>query len=410
MEGFSKKILVLLLVFALAFSLASCGSNASGESAGEDGASQESTAQESKEPESATENTATENSAPDTKAAKAVRWYVFKDLDLAMEVPAGLKIKALKDPKGAFKGLSSRIKITIKMWDRVSYPKSKDLAELVSDVTGKKAKILKQGGTRIVKVLGLNKSLRYYVISPKDDDYVITITPKKSKDKPLTLADIREETSAIEKSFRLPGKMPEGAEKTTLAKTKFPKPDYMVLVNYAHRMPKNWSSKADYVKWTNSRGNKVRAERTTYKAYLKLKRDLAKNDKVYIDIDFGLRTVKEQQEIMDDYTEKYGASYARSIVAKPGYSEHHTGLALDVYLIVDGKNIYLNEDMMKYPKLWEKIHAKLAKYGFILRYPKSYGKSTGYSYEPWHIRYVGVKKAKKIMAIKGQTLEMYLGK
>ncbi len=405
MEGFSKKIIVLLLVFALAFSLASCGSNASGESAGENGASQESSSQESTAQESATDN-----STPETTTAKAVRWYVFKDLDLAMEVPAGLKIKALKDPKGAFKGLSSRIKITIKRWDRVSYPKSKDLAELVSDVTGKKVKILKQGGTRIVKVLGLNKSLRYYVISPDADDYVITITPKKSKDKPLTLADIREETSAIEKSFRLPGKIPEGVEKTTLAKTKFPKPDYMVLVNYAHRMPKNWSSKADYVKWTNSRGNKVKAERKAYKAYLKLKRDLEKNDKVYIDIDFGLRTVKEQQEIMDDYTKRYGASYARQTVAKPGYSEHHTGLALDIYLIVDGKNIYLNEDMMKYPKLWEKIHAKLAGYGFILRYPKSYGRSTGYPYEPWHIRYVGVKKAKKIMSVKGQTLEMYLGK
>jgi len=124
------------------------------------------------------------------------------------------------------------------------------------------------------------------------------------------------------------------------------------------------------------------------------------------DLDFGIRTVKEQQKLIDDYTKRYGAAYANRIAARPGYSEHHTGLALDVYLIIDGKEVYLNEEMEKYPKVWKKIHAKLAKHGFILRYPKN----SAYPYEPWHIRYVGKKTAKKIMAEPGLTLEQYLAR
>ena len=63
-----------------------------------------------------------------------------------------------------------------------------------------------------------------------------------------------------------------------------------------------------------------------------------------MDLDSARRSVESQQEIMDHFTEKYGADYAAKVVAVPGYSEHHTGLALDLYLIVDGKDIVYNED------------------------------------------------------------------
>ena len=112
---------------------------------------------------------------------------------------------------------------------------------------------------------------------------------------------------------------------------------------------------------------------------------------------------------MDEFTEQYGADYAAKTVAKPGYSEHHTGLALDLYLIIDGKDITENEDMIQYPEIWEKIHAKLADYGFILRYLEGREHITGYGYEPWHIRYIDdVETAKEIMS-KDITFEEYLG-
>ena len=81
----------------------------------------------------------------------------------------------------------------------------------------------------------------------------------------------------------------------------------------------------------------------------------------------------------------------------------------DLYLIIDGKDAYLNEEMVEHPEIWEKIHEKLPKYGFILRYLEDKEHITGYGYEPWHIRYIDdPEKAEEIMS-KGLTLEEYLG-
>lgn len=185
--------------------------------------------------------------------------------------------------------------------------------------------------------------------------------------------------------------------------------DYMVLVNKTNKLPDDWEKKLETVTFTNSVKDKVEVEKKAYDAYLKLKADLEK-DGVKVDLDSARRSVKEQQRIMDDFTKEYGADYAAKTVAKPGYSEHHTGLALDLYLIVDGKDITENEDMIKYTDIWDTIHSKLADYGFILRYLDGKEHITGYGYEPWHIRYIDdVNKAKEITD-KGITFEEYLGK
>ena len=203
--------------------------------------------------------------------------------------------------------------------------------------------------------------------------------------------------------------MSDGKTALDILSAEDPDLNYLILVNGSHRMPEGWLDKGDIITSVNSRGNEFRAERAAFMAYLKLKEDLEINDGIRIDVDYGLRDEKEQQEVIDDLTKTYGASYAYSTAAKPGYSEHHTGLALDIYLIIDGKNVYLNHEMEKYPEIWDKIHKKLPGYGFILRYPKSTSsRKTGYSYEPWHIRYTGTEAAEKIMARPAYTLEMYL--
>jgi D-alanyl-D-alanine carboxypeptidase len=70
--------------------------------------------------------------------------------------------------------------------------------------------------------------------------------------------------------------------------------------------------------------------------------------------------------------------------------------------------VYLNEDMVQYPEIWDKIHAKLADHGFILRYLPRRKLFTGYNYEPWHIRFIDdVDVAKQIMAA-DETFEEYL--
>ena len=185
--------------------------------------------------------------------------------------------------------------------------------------------------------------------------------------------------------------------------------DYMVLVNKLNPLPEDWEEKLETVKITNSLGDGVEVEKKAYDAYLLLKKDLEENDGVHVDLDSARRSVKEQQEIMDRFTEEYGADYAKKTVATPGYSEHHTGLALDLYLNIDGKDVYYNEDMIQYPEIWEKIHAKLADYGFILRYLDGKEHITGYGYEPWHIRYIDNVDIAKEITSKGITFESYLG-
>lgn len=178
--------------------------------------------------------------------------------------------------------------------------------------------------------------------------------------------------------------------------------DYLVLVDSSHPLPDGWEESIEVERFTNAVGDEVKVEHTAYEAYLKLK-DALEGEGVYVDLDSAYRSVAEQQKIVDDFTEKYGSTYARTYAATPGYSEHHTGLALDLFLIVDGNIVYENEDLVKYPEIWEKIHAKLADYGFILRYPGG----GGYAYEPWHIRYVGIDAAKEIEE-KGVSFEEYV--
>ena len=185
--------------------------------------------------------------------------------------------------------------------------------------------------------------------------------------------------------------------------------NYLVLVNKLNPLPEGWEDAIETVHITNSLGDDVEVEAKAFKAYEKLRKDLEKNDGIYIELDSARRSIAAQQDIMDRFIEKYGAEYAAKTVAAPGYSEHHTGLALDLYFRLNGEDVYHNEDMVQYPEIWEKIHSKLAKYGFILRYLEGREHITGYGYEPWHIRYIdSADTAAEIMS-KDITLEEYLG-
>ena len=190
--------------------------------------------------------------------------------------------------------------------------------------------------------------------------------------------------------------------------------DYMALVNKLHPLPEGWEESLKTVHVTNSVGDDVEVEEKAFAAYEELRKDLEENDGIYLELDSARRSVAAQQEIMDRYIEKYGADYAAKTVAVPGFSEHHTGLALDLYFKLkndDGTftDVYYNEDLVRYPEIWEKIHMKLPDYGFILRYLDGREHLTGYGYEPWHIRYLDDTAVAKEIMDKDITLEEYLG-
>lgn len=188
-------------------------------------------------------------------------------------------------------------------------------------------------------------------------------------------------------------------------------PDYMVLVNFETPLPEDWLSTVHFSALANSVQDDVFVETKAYESYLKLKEDVEKelaDQDVHLELDSAYRSREAQQKIVDDFTEKYGEDYVKSYVAVPGYSEHHTGLALDLYFTIGDKTVYENEDLVQYPEIWAAIHEKLPQYGFILRYPEGKEKITGASYEPWHIRYIDSPDTAKEITDKGITLEEYL--
>ena len=185
--------------------------------------------------------------------------------------------------------------------------------------------------------------------------------------------------------------------------------NYLVLVNKQNKLPDDWEEKLNLVTQKNTKGFEKQVEKEALEKFNELKKDLEKEG-IYIDLDSTYRSVAEQQQLWDEWTVEYGEDYVKKYVAVPGYSEHHTALAIDVYLIKDGKVIDDNDKMIAERELFSKIHAKLADYGFILRYLEGKDAITGYAYEPWHFRYVGSTDVAKEIMSKGLTLEEYLEK
>ena len=186
--------------------------------------------------------------------------------------------------------------------------------------------------------------------------------------------------------------------------------DYKVLVNKYTKLPDNWEENVELVEDKGIDGDTVKVEKKAYEQFKKLKEDLEK-DGIDIELDSVYRSVEEQQDLWDRWTVEEGIDYVKKYVAVPGYSEHHTGLAIDICLVKDGKVIDENDDMLKETEIFSKVHEKMGDYGFILRYlPGDENKEiTGYEYEPWHLRYIDDVDVAKQLNEKQEPFETYLG-
>jgi len=184
--------------------------------------------------------------------------------------------------------------------------------------------------------------------------------------------------------------------------------DYLVLVNKQHKLPSDWEANVQLVEVQNAYDETIKVEKEALEKYYEL-RDALLEEWVDIELDSAYRSVSRQEELRAEFEEKYGIDYTKTYVAVPWYSEHHTALAIDICIIKDWVLIYENDDMMAEPEIFAKVHAKLADYGFILRYLEWKEDITWYGYEPRHLRYVwSVDVAREIMD-NWLTLEEYLG-
>ncbi|WFD10251.1 D-alanyl-D-alanine carboxypeptidase family protein [Tepidibacter hydrothermalis] len=131
----------------------------------------------------------------------------------------------------------------------------------------------------------------------------------------------------------------------------------------------------------------------------------AKQDEINLYATSGYRSYDRQKSIFESNAKKYGIEKANQFSAKPGESEHQTGLAMDV--TSPSVNYHLTQRFGETKEgIWLKQNA--AQFGFIIRYPKGKEDITGYKYEPWHLRYVGKETAQKITN-QNITLEEYFG-
>lgn len=120
----------------------------------------------------------------------------------------------------------------------------------------------------------------------------------------------------------------------------------------------------------------------------------------------GFRSYEYQNTLYTNYVARDGQAEADRYSARPGYSEHQTGLAFDVGE-VGKEDLWLTAEFGETPAgKWLVDHAH--EHGFILRYPEGKEHLTGFMYESWHFRYVGKEAAAKIKA-QNVTLEEYLG-
>ena len=182
--------------------------------------------------------------------------------------------------------------------------------------------------------------------------------------------------------------------------------DLLVLVNKYYTVSMDYEP-TDMVTIDNKYGTYTDMEMKAdaYEAYKKLY-DAAKAEGFDLKLCSTMRSYNTQKTLYNNSLANRGRETTNVRSAYPGRSEHHTGLALDVTSANMGWG--LSQEFINYPDgQWINDHCH--EYGFIVRYPKGKTDITGYAYEPWHLRYVGIDVATYIMA-NDLTLEEYLGK
>ena len=157
----------------------------------------------------------------------------------------------------------------------------------------------------------------------------------------------------------------------------------ILLVNKTHELPSTYNPGAN---------------QEALDAFNNMKKEASK-DGISLKIVSGYRSYETQAAIFKKNVNLYGEEKANTFSARPGQSEHQTGLAFDI-----NSTKWAFADTAEAKWLAENCH----RFGFIIRYPEGKEDITGYVYEPWHIRYLNVEVATEIKNL-GVCLEEYLG-
>ncbi len=230
--------------------------------------------------------------------------------------------------------------------------------------------ILKVGGINLINKLDNNKDIK---VSNNNVD-----TKKNSDEETTTTATTTTSTTTKKTTTKA------SANNSSTEGLKII--DGILIVNKSYPLPKGYVPKNTYNDATGKRYCSDCIDKDAYSEYKQMKADATALG-LNIWIQSGYRSYELQETLYNNYVNRDGKLAADTYSARPGYSEHQTGLAFDLNSISDDFQ-YTNEGKWVSENAW--------KYGFILRYPKSKESITGYKYESWHLRYVGKDLASKL--------------
>lgn len=230
--------------------------------------------------------------------------------------------------------------------------------------------ILKVGGINLINKLDNNKDIE---VSNNNVD------TKKNSDEETTTTATTTTSTTTKKTTTKASANNNSTEGLKII-------DGILIVNKSYPLPKGYVPKNTYNDATGKRYCSDCIDKDAYSEYKQMKADATALG-LNIWIQSGYRSYELQETLYNNYVNRDGKLAADTYSARPGYSEHQTGLAFDLNSISDDFQ-YTNEGKWVSENAW--------KYGFILRYPKSKESITGYKYESWHLRYVGKDLASKL--------------
>ena len=176
---------------------------------------------------------------------------------------------------------------------------------------------------------------------------------------------------------------------------------YLVLVNKNYRLDESYVPKTlELMDYKYTAGKELYADKTAKKFFEMMSTD-ASTMNLNIKAMSIYRSYNYQKELYEKYLLTDDEKTVDTYSARPGHSEHQTGLSFDLFNVAKPYTEFGNTNEYK----WIKLNAH--KYGFIIRYTKQNEYITGYKEEPWHIRFVGINAAKYIYE-NNITLEEYL--
>lgn len=162
--------------------------------------------------------------------------------------------------------------------------------------------------------------------------------------------------------------------------------DGILIVNKSYPLPKDYVPTNTYKDATGLNYCTTCIDKEAYEKYKEMKADATALG-LNIWIQSGYRSYSLQESLYTKYVNRDGKEAADTYSARPGHSEHQTGLAFDLNSI---------SDEFQYTDEGKWVNNNCYKYGYILRYPKNKESITGYKYESWHLRYVGEELATKL--------------